>query len=330
MCPLCNSKNTALVYNCMDEIHKVGIFAVKEKLEIRRCAACGVTFTAPQLPYEVLSGYFSEEYRSFQVLGRTGMLIRAQKAMKVLTLGQYAGYAPKKWWCIFLYPFSIPLAHFPQKVVDGKVLDIGCGSGNFLAELKDFGWQTYGIDPSPIAVRIAGERGFTDVRQGYIESADFSEGLFDAITMFHVFEHVPNPHSVLEKIHSVLKPDGALIIGVPHFKSLGSFLYRSRWAGLSFPLHYFHYDRASLAGLLEGHGFTVERVTYANLLSDIFVSSPEGICNLAADYEPAAWTRGAWQALNRVFGLLDYAFGHCVAHWLGIGSQITVVARKRP
>ncbi len=329
MCPLCNSKKTALVYGRMDEIHKVGIFGVKEKLSVRRCEKCGGAFTAPQLPYESLGGYFSEEYRSFQVLGRVGMLARIQKTMKAITLGQYACYASKKWWRVFLYPFSIPLAHFPKKVAGGAVLDVGCGSGNFLSELKGLGWRAYGIDPSPIAVRVAGERGFMEVRQGYIESADYEPSSFDAVTMFHVFEHVPNPHPVLEAIHAALKSGGVIIIGVPHFKSFGSWLYGKRWAGLSFPLHYFHYDRASLAALLEKHGFAVERVAYANLLSDAFVSSPEGIYNLYKGYKPPRWTYGFWQALNRLFGIADYLFGNCLAQWFACGSQITVVARKK-
>lgn len=313
----------------MDEIHKVGIFGVREKLEVRRCGECGVVFTSPQLPYEALSGYFSEDYRSFKVLGRTGALSRFQKKIKAVTLGQCAGYAPKKWWRMFLYPFSIPLAHFPKKVMHGKVLDVGCGSGNFLAELKSLGWQAYGIDPSPIAVRVAGARGFADVRQGHVESAEYPDVFFDAVTMFHVFEHVPNPRPVLEGIRRILKPGGALIIGVPHFRSFGSFLYGARWAGLSFPLHYFHYDAASLSSLLVEYGFTVERRGYANLLSDAFVSSPEGIYNLWRGYNPPRWTYGFWQAMNRLFGLLDYLFGNCIAQWFGIGSQITIVARKK-
>lgn len=329
MCPLCNSKNTSLVYGHMDEVHKVGIFGVTEKLEVRRCGACSVVFTAPQLPYAALAGYFSEDYRSFKVLGRAGALSRLQKKIKAITLGQYAGYAPKKWWRMFLYPFSIPLAHFPDRVVGGAILDVGCGSGNFLAELKGLGWQAYGIDPSPIAVRVASGRGFTEVRQGHVESADYPDAFFDAVTMFHVFEHVPNPRPVLEGMRRILKPGGTLIIGVPHFRSLGSFLYGRRWAGLSFPLHYFHYDVASLSSLLTEYGFTVERTSYANLLSDAFVSSPEGIYNLWNGYNPPRWTYGFWQALNRLFGVADYIFGNCLAQWLGIGSQITVVARKK-
>lgn len=326
VCPLCGGE-PRLLYGDMEKSCKTHFFGVNRPLSIRRCKACKTAFTSPQLSSEELAPYYSEEYRSFQVRKHVGLFSRLATFVKRLTLNAFRGYGLIGSWARILYPFSIPLAHFPRFVAGGKVLDIGCGSGNFLASLAELGWEAHGIDPSAVAVRVAHERGLKNVREGYVENAGYPYAHFDAIVMFHVFEHVANPRVVLKEIRRILKPGGELVIGVPHFGGLASFLYGRWWAGLSFPLHYFHYERKTLLRLLYEEGFETERVSYANLLSDIFISSPESIHAITNDYREAPFGRQFFAVANRLFATLDYCLGNIIAQVLRMGSQITVSTR---
>lgn len=97
----------------------------------------------------------------------------------------------------------------------GTSLDIGCGFGFFVEEMKGRGWKASGIDISAKAVGFASSRGL-DVRPGSIEEPGVAEGSLDAITMFYVLEHLPDPLASLKKVRSLLKPGGVLVIRVPH------------------------------------------------------------------------------------------------------------------
>ncbi len=100
----------------------------------------------------------------------------------------------------------------PEK---GSSLDIGCGFGFFVEEMKERGWKASGIDISAKAVGFASDRGL-DVRLGSIDAPGVAEGSFDAITMFYVLEHLPDPLASLKKVRSLLKPGGVLVIRIPH------------------------------------------------------------------------------------------------------------------
>lgn len=325
-CPLCRHPYTTVLYRHLDRVYHVSLFHVTAPLAIARCNACGIVFTTPQLTHSDLKEYYSEEYGSFQVCERAGFFTRLKTAIKKMILEQYMGYGTPRWWRWFLYPLRIPLIHFPSKTVQGKVLDIGCGSGNFLADLKELEWDVYGIDPSAIAVRVAQERGLTKVRRGYVESADFPKSFFDVVTLFHVFEHVVNPDAVLAGIKKILKPGGKLVIGVPNFKSFGSAVHGKYWAGLSFPLHYFHYNKETLVALLRRHGFSVAQIGYANMFSDICVSSLESRYNVLTHYHSSLVMQKVFAMSNRFFGALDYLVGNPFAQFFGRGSQITVIS----
>jgi SAM-dependent methyltransferase len=98
----------------------------------------------------------------------------------------------------------------------GKVLDIGCATGNFLKVAEQNGWYAVGIDLSQWACRYLQESGFEDVFHTTLEEAKFPDAHFDAVHLSHVLEHVSNPINFLTEIHRVLKPKGRIIIEVPN------------------------------------------------------------------------------------------------------------------
>lgn len=100
----------------------------------------------------------------------------------------------------------------PEK---GSSLDIGCGFGFFVEVMLERGWQASGIDISAKAAGFANGRGL-DVKVGSIDVPGVEESSLDAITMFYVLEHLPDPLASLKKVRSLLRPGGLLVIRVPH------------------------------------------------------------------------------------------------------------------
>lgn len=327
MCPVCFNKKDKIVYFNLDQVYKTRIFNVNKKLSINRCLSCGIVFTNPHLSYSDLKDYYTEDYGAFHITERSAFFNKFKDLIKNQTLNQYFNYGSRKWWRFLLYLFKFPLAHYPLKLENGRILDVGCGAGNYLMEVKKLGWEPYGLDPSPIAVKVAKGRGLNNISIGTLPGFKFGSDFFDAVVMFHVFEHIPNPNEVLEEIKRILKPGGTLIIGLPNFNSFGSKIFRKYWAGLSFPLHYFHYNGDTLSLLLERHKFSITGVAYANLFSDIFVSSPQNLFILAAAYNLQLSIQKIFGLANIFFGAIDYFFGNLLANAFRCGSQITVISK---
>ena len=97
----------------------------------------------------------------------------------------------------------------------GRVLDVGCGFGDFVSAMRDRGWHAEGLDPSPGVVGAATGKGLP-VRLGTVQSLDPTAGQYDAVTMFYVLEHLPDPMGALRKAYDLLAPGGILLVRVPH------------------------------------------------------------------------------------------------------------------
>lgn len=153
----------------------------------------------------------------------------------------------------------------------GKLLDIGAGTGDFLAQAKAANWEVTGIEPSEKARTIAGKKGVT-----FAESAAVLEkNSFDVITMWHVLEHVPNVEQQIKELKRLLKPDGTIIIAVPNFRSFDAKYYRRFWAGFDVPRHLWHFSKKAIKQLFLKEKMKVEKMLpmkfdafYVSLLSE--------------------------------------------------------------
>jgi 2-polyprenyl-3-methyl-5-hydroxy-6-metoxy-1,4-benzoquinol methylase len=136
----------------------------------------------------------------------------------------------------------------------GRLLDVGCGNGQTLCSMAALGWQSEGIDTDPVAVQVANAKGLT-VRQGTLQSLQFTTGSFDSVVMNHVIEHVHDPLSLMKECHRILKPGGRLIVVTPNIRSWGHRVYKQYWRGLEPPRHLQIFSRSSLATLSTVAGF---------------------------------------------------------------------------
>jgi SAM-dependent methyltransferase len=144
-----------------------------------------------------------------------------------------------------------------------RVLDYGCGTGNFMRVAAARGWDAEGYDPGAAAVAHCRSRGLAATSRG----ADLARGAFDAVVLNHVFEHVTDPHGTLNELRTLLAPAGRVFIECPNVRSLRARLshrWLTRFARFderyrAFPLHVSYFSPRTLHALLAANGFQVER-----------------------------------------------------------------------
>lgn len=138
----------------------------------------------------------------------------------------------------------------------GKLLDLGCGTGNFLAHMRDRGaWDVYGLDVNRRAVSYARDRLDIEVRGGTLKEARYPADFFDVVSMWNVLEHLHDPVATLREVKRILQPEGALFLSVPNSGSVDARLFGPCWVGLDPPRHLYTFDRTTLELLLARSGF---------------------------------------------------------------------------
>jgi SAM-dependent methyltransferase len=140
----------------------------------------------------------------------------------------------------------------------GRVLDVGCGNGRFLASLKVRGWTVQGTDTSAPGCEVSRSRGIP-VHHGDLAGGGFPDGSFDVVTLWHVLEHVAEPLTELAEIRRILRPGGRLVVQVPDADSLTLRLCGDRWFPFDVPRHLQHFTAQSLRETLERAGFVTLR-----------------------------------------------------------------------
>lgn len=163
------------------------------------------------------------------------------------------------------------------KTADRNLLDVGCGTGDFLLICKNNEWNVSGVEPNAKAKITAQNKlkGTSD-SEIYSEINQLNkEAQFDVITLWHVLEHVPNLEAYISTLKKLLKPDGVLIVAVPNFKSYDANYYKQFWAAFDVPRHLWHFSKKSIGLLFEKHKMRVVKILpmwfdsfYVSLLSE--------------------------------------------------------------
>jgi ubiquinone/menaquinone biosynthesis C-methylase UbiE len=156
----------------------------------------------------------------------------------------------------------------------GDLLDIGAGTGAFANIMQRWGWNIKGLEPDEIARQNA----LTNYKlslENPEKLYDFPADTFDALTMWHVLEHVHDLHGYLQTFQKILRKDGKLIIAVPNYTSNDAKAYAEYWAAYDVPRHLYHFSPASMKVLLESEGFALQQVKpmwfdsfYVSMLSE--------------------------------------------------------------
>ncbi|MFL5772057.1 MAG: class I SAM-dependent methyltransferase [Flavisolibacter sp.] len=231
-CPVCDSRDINPLLTVKD--HSVS----KQDFVIWQCTNCSLRFTQDVPDSDSIGEYYrSPEYISHTNIA-TGPVNRLYQKVRKHTLSQKASLITR---------FT---------VTAGAILDIGAGTGAFLHTMKEKNWKVTGIEPDAGA-REEAKKSFEVELQDIHHLEKLSAGSFDAITMWHVLEHVHDLHATVEKLKSLLKPDGKMFIAVPNYTSGDSSIYKLFWAAYDVPRHLYHFTPKTMKVLLERHNLSI-------------------------------------------------------------------------
>jgi SAM-dependent methyltransferase len=191
----------------------------------------------------------------------------------------------------------------------GRILDIGSAWGFFLAEARERGWKTWGVELSREASGYARSRFGLDVFTGKLAEARLPESHFDAVTLWHVLEHIPEPLAELAEIRRILRNDGLLVVSVPTLWSVSDYL------SDAIPLHLFYFDKATLTALARKAGFRVLRIEGRSSSGVMAKLKKAGI------RDPRGIVVRHWRVLSKLRKLL-----HGMTKHLGYPREITLYA----
>jgi SAM-dependent methyltransferase len=286
-----------------------------EPFDIDRCTACGLMSTRPPPPPGQIGRYYPPRYRgnrhAFTGRWRDGRRGRAVEAC---------------------FP-----AHFR-----GRLLDVGCGNGTFARHMHGRGWAVGATEIDGPTVDQLRAEGIDARRPADAEAGGFAGGPFDAVTCWHVLEHVADPAALARWAVTQLRPGGVFQATVPNVASAQARLFGRRWMHLDVPRHLHHFTPATFRSLLTTAGFAVERqTTFAleydwfgviqsaldmacrrpNVLFDKLTDAPDAVRASAADVALTVALAGPVAAASLPPLLLGWAVGD--------GATLTLTCRRR-
>jgi len=243
-CPVCFSANTRFLFDCED-------FSIsKEIFKIWGCNECSHRFTYP-VPLEAEAGrYYAADHYISHTDTSEGIVNKLYKLARRFTLSEKRRFVQGQ-----------------TGLASGRLLEVGTGTGAFLSIMEQAGWQTTGLEPD----FQAREKALKLYRLPVYEPAHLfglTHGSFDAITLWHVLEHVYNLQDYMEQFSKLLKPSGCLFIAVPNYTSNDAAHYKSYWAAYDVPRHVHHFSPASMQVLAQKHGFSI--IKHKPMLLDAF------------------------------------------------------------
>jgi 2-polyprenyl-3-methyl-5-hydroxy-6-metoxy-1,4-benzoquinol methylase len=165
----------------------------------------------------------------------------------------------------------------------GKILDIGCGTGAFLNTMKEANWNTTGLEPDDTARKKALELYKIQARPSH-EIFDLPNDSYDAISMWHVLEHVHQLQEYIAQLKNMLTANGKIFIAVPNYTSYDAQHYGAYWAAYDVPRHLYHFSPASMKTLVEQHGLKIKKIKamwfdsfYVSMLSEQYKNGKANI-----------------------------------------------------
>ena len=195
------------------------------------------------LAWRLLDGYLGVEYGygSPRDLGRLGWLVAR------------AARGPRATADRFVRNLARPLADGEQ-----RLLDVGCGNGEFLLRMRQLGWGVSGVETDPVSAGV-GQAAGLDVHVGEVPDGDLPGAPFDAVTLSHVIEHVADPIALLERCRRLMRPGGVIWVLTPNLDAPGARRYASDWVSWDAPRHLVIFTRAALIRALAEAGFSSPR-----------------------------------------------------------------------
>ena len=228
-CPICSSES----FEC--HIKSKDFSVSKEDFSIVKCSKCNFKFTNPRPSDKELGKYYISDHYISHNNSRNNLFEKAYQIVRKISIRM---------------KYSLVSEFFNR----GRVLDIGCGTGDFLQKCNEKKWKTKGIEPSEIA-RVQAIKNYNlDVD----EDTDLKKIIAYSriITLWHVLENVTELNMTVSDIKRLLSKDGKALIAVPNLESFDSSYYK-KYCGYDLPIHLYHFSKDSIIKLFENHGFSL-------------------------------------------------------------------------
>jgi 2-polyprenyl-3-methyl-5-hydroxy-6-metoxy-1,4-benzoquinol methylase len=286
-CPACGSDDRSVLYENLEDRT---FFCAPGQWTLQRCKACESVYLNPRPTPDTIGDAYARYYTHGEQRDWSEKLGRVWTVLKQLRnayLNSRYGYALETTWPVWVarlvplmpslrYRFERTVRWLPHLSSKPRLLDVGCGNGEFLTLMRDFGWTVTGLEPDPQACEFATARGL-EVHQGTLADVCLESDQFDAITLSHVIEHLHDPLSDLKACLRLLRPGGVLVVITPNTQSVGHSRYGRHWRGLETPRHLTVFNLSSLTGLLERAGFSIPPLPMQPLMAMGYFRLSRGI-----------------------------------------------------
>jgi ubiquinone/menaquinone biosynthesis C-methylase UbiE len=234
-CNLCGHSEYSIMFQGPDLL----LNKREEIFTMVKCNSCGLIYQNPRPAPDEIGKYYPDDYEPFFKETNQNWLMQ-----KIFHYG-----VDKR---------SRIVNSLRNKDKVGKLLDIGCSTGLFLNTIQKLQtWEVWGVEPSEYAANIARDRYKINVFTGNLIQANYEEKFFDAVTLWDVLEHLPDPAATLHEISRITKPQSYLIIRIPNADSFDACLFGSSWAGLDLPRHYYAFSKRTINQLLVKNRFRI-------------------------------------------------------------------------
>jgi SAM-dependent methyltransferase len=295
VCNNCGCPDTSPLHNFRLEPEEQDAWVV-------RCLRCGLVYLNPRPSKDRIGIYYPPNYQanmlSLLAKGKTNPVARFGFAM-------------------------VRRRRTPSRAV-GRLLDVGCSNGAYLAAMREKGWDVEGVEFDGDAVEYARHSRNLKVTQGEVEDAlgQLPANNFDVVTMWHVLEHAFDPAAALKQIHRVLKPGGILMLEVPNYASPLVSLFKRYWFPMDIPRHLYQFTPATMKTMLTKAGFNRVQVKG--------VPSPEAMVwsSVAArQASPIDFNHGETLKLNPVAMCLAFPVSWLMAQFVMSDHMAAVAVR---
>lgn len=279
-CAVCGSTGYIIYENQQDKL-----FGAPGYWRYKRClnSNCGLIWLDPMPIEDDIHKAYWNYYTHKDKAARTTLTQRVYRTISEGYLAYFYGFNAhkcsgwKKAVGMLLFLFPVRRSEQNLKVMylnndrKGKLLEIGCGTGEMLSYFKEMGWEVEGLDFDDEAVKIALAKDIL-VSCSTLEDKFYKSNTFDVIVMNHLIEHVVDPTKLLHECYRILKPGGQLLIATPNAESWGHKKYKSNWRGLEPPRHINIFTPLSLFNLVQKAGYKNIKVkTEVRMAASIFL-----------------------------------------------------------
>jgi len=328
ICRLCGATGAPL-HATMDD----RLYGVEGSWSLLCCPECGLIWLDPS-PDAADMGRLYENYHTHDEMARVSFVQRSvRRGIPAALLGYRDSAGAKERATGRLLATIGPLREAARRSVmaltadgRGRLLDVGCGAGLFLSVMRDLGWEVSGTETDGTAAALARRQvPGAAIHEGLIQDIDLPDAAYDAITLSHVIEHVPDPESTLRACSRLLRSGGRIVLATPNARGLGVARFGRSWRGWEVPRHIHVFDPDTLARQVEKSGLAVHSVeTVASSAFYLYLDGVRIERSTPGGPPAAGQPVGRFDQLRAIaFWLKEYA---AVRNGRSVGEEVLLVA----